>query len=282
MPTEINTKTLVSKEEDFASYLIKEGENIKFPSQERWDEIRFMYAFESHTQKYLASFEPFKDIDFKDLSMEGFFLQVKKILDTIDDVDMIKSMMKENIKELLGLNALVNLLSFPAQMLYGLMFNRLKDLIKEKASGNFTQLMNEAFPQIPMRTRQNYMLAAQILEFSNLSLEKYYAAGISILYRLAKILKNKKYKITNDNIDPILNAFQILNRDFVPMEDDYQRMVVYYVFWEESLSSIVDPDLYFDLFKSNYKIKQLDVKRMKKNYPDITEFPNKYIKFFIV
>lgn len=81
MPTEINTKTLVSKEEDFASYLIKEGENIKFPSQERWDEIRFMYAFESHTQKYLASFEPFKDIDFEDLSMEGFFLQVKKILE---------------------------------------------------------------------------------------------------------------------------------------------------------------------------------------------------------
>lgn len=227
------------------------------------DEV-YQEVFEEHSLRVINSLKiDGLKVTSKSNSRDALIL-TKKEIDKIDDANELMRIMNQNIETLTGTSILANIIETPIQIIYGIFFNRLKTLVRKNNLGSVTQYMDENFPTISARRRQYYMFAAQILDIDIPGVEKYFPAGIYAIYQIMKIYKDKKYGITKNNFDPILNAFIVMDESFSPTETDYPRMARYYIFLERTLNEIVDNDLYYKLFKSGYNIRKIDEDNIKK------------------
>ena len=82
-------------------------------------------------KKVLNKIEIFKGITKKSDTAENYFKNAKSVLDGINDENIIGREIHNNIPSLVGMINFTTALELPYQICYGLMLNRLKEIIKQ-------------------------------------------------------------------------------------------------------------------------------------------------------
>jgi len=162
-------------------------------------------------KKVLNKIEIFKGITKKSDTAENYFKNAKSVLDGINDENIIGREIHNNIPSLVGMINFTTALELPYQICYGLMLNRLKEIIKQNKLGNFTEIVSPLLQGISIRTCQNYMLAAKIVDL--VGMEKYYCAGITVIYKFMRLYGDNAFP--HDTSDPVMHAFRQLFKKWV-------------------------------------------------------------------
>ncbi|QTO40855.1 hypothetical protein [Desulfovibrio desulfuricans] len=205
---------------------------------------------------------------------ERYMKDASAVLEKINDHTLLKRSICMSLPLLNGMIDFTTALKFPYQICYGLMLNRLKQLITDKNLGNFTEQIKQILPGMNIRTAQNYMLAAKIVELDGM--EKYYPAGITLIYKFMRLIGNG---VLEKDADPIMYAFRSFGSPEDVDEYDYVRVAEYVLFLYAELSELnIDRELYNQLFQSGFEIRNKDITTIKKYEKIYPGFANKYIK----
>ena len=231
-------------------------------------------------KKVLNKIEIFKGITKKSDTAENYFKNAKSVLDGINDENIIGREIHNNIPSLVGIINFTTALELPYQICYGLMLNRLKEIIKQNKLGNFTEIVSPLLQGISIRTCQNYMLAAKIVDL--VGMEKYYCAGITVIYKFMRLYGDNAFP--HDTSDPVMHAFRQLFKNGFEDSHDYGRIVQYVVYLHKDILSLkvsVDYDLLYTLFLGGFDINKKDIANIKRYKDSYQNFTNLYLSELI-
>ena len=155
---------------------------------------------------------------------------------------------------------------FPYEIILGLYFTALKDML---GKGKFGPYCSTYFEYITPRTRQNYMQAAKIIQYQGM--EKYYYFGISLIYKISKILdSNEEYKKIADPLAAEIKKLRI--KEIKGQEDATKadiKQAVNVVFFDKvempKKLSKQTKDLLYNMWDSGLELKDSDILFIKKN-----------------
>ena len=159
------------------------------------------------------------------------------------------------------LNTFKEFVSLPHEILIGRMIMKIENIYGQ---AEFKKIQMRVLPNITYKTCCNYMNVSKILDYKGL--EKYYSAGSTVLRKIVSVFEANPAKFTKDNVDNIAMAFDTISKNGETTAKDYERMTDYVAYYYGDFDSEVDKELYYDLFKTGYKITYGESRYMLKLY----------------
>lgn len=223
----------------------------------------------SVTATQIISTKTGNKFDEKKQSLPEFLIKAKDIIQEAQSKEQLKKDIDDFRVVINSYRTIFTNFLCPIQLITGVMLKRLKEL----CNNDFLVEAKKMFPDLSVKTRENYMNAADILDYPEL--RKYVTIGLTPLYRLSNVIKKKK--VNPDSIHVVAELFKDIAKNETISEEAYDLAVNYIILKEEiEKYCTINPDIYYEMFKLGFDLIPKDAAFIAKANKGDGEFANKY------